>query len=86
LIKPVDTQEEEELVIIHQSFDRVMDECQKHVVEEVVGEAALFRVNATEHRKKGENPFYIDLKDHTHLSYWVYWKQILSFVVWAELD
>ncbi|KFY61245.1 hypothetical protein V496_05109, partial [Pseudogymnoascus sp. VKM F-4515 (FW-2607)] len=56
LIKPVDAQEEEELVIIHQSFDRVMDECQKHVVEEVVGEAALFRVNATEHGKKGENP------------------------------
>ncbi|KFX97205.1 hypothetical protein O988_04964, partial [Pseudogymnoascus sp. VKM F-3808] len=86
LIRPVDAQEEEELVIIHQSFDRVMDECQKHVVEEVVGEAALFRVNATEHGKKGENLFYMDLKDRTHLSYRAYWKQMLSFVVRAELD
>ncbi|KFZ24301.1 hypothetical protein V502_01220, partial [Pseudogymnoascus sp. VKM F-4520 (FW-2644)] len=70
-----------------------MDKCQKHVVEEVVGEAALFCVNATEHRKKGENLFYMDLKDCTHLSYQAYWKQMLSywkqmlsFVVRAELD
>ncbi|OBT50807.1 hypothetical protein VE04_09301 [Pseudogymnoascus sp. 24MN13] len=71
LIGPVDPEEEEEL---------------KHVVEEVVGEAALFRVNATEYGKKGENPFYMDLKDRTHLSYRAYWKQMLSFVVRAELD
>jgi hypothetical protein len=86
LIEPVDPEEEEDLVVIHQSFDRVMNECQKHVVKEVVGEAALFRVNATEYGKKGENPFYTDLKDRTHLSYRAYWKQMLSFVVRAELD
>ncbi|KFY04739.1 hypothetical protein O988_00564 [Pseudogymnoascus sp. VKM F-3808] len=63
-----------------------MNECQKHVVEEVVGEAALFRVNATEYGKKGENPFYMDLKDRTHLIYRAYWKQMLNFVVRAELD
>ncbi|KFX88314.1 hypothetical protein V490_07721 [Pseudogymnoascus sp. VKM F-3557] len=64
----------------------VMNECRKHVVEEVVGEAALFRVNATENGKKGESPFYTDVKDRTHLSYRAYWKQMLSFVVRAELD
>lgn len=86
LIEPVNPEEEEDLVIIHKSFDRVMNECQKHVVEEVVGEAALFRVNATEYGKKGENPFYMDLKDKTHLDYRAYWKQILSFVVRAEME
>ncbi|KFZ24703.1 hypothetical protein V502_00818, partial [Pseudogymnoascus sp. VKM F-4520 (FW-2644)] len=86
LIEPVDPEEEDDLVIIHKSFDRVMKECQKHVVEEVVGEAALFHVNATEYGKKGENPFYMDLKDKTHLDYRAYWKQILSFVVRAELE
>jgi hypothetical protein len=85
LIQPIDPEKEEELAIIHQSFDRVMDECQKHVVEEVVGEAALFRVNATEYGKKGENPFYMDLKEDTHSKYRAYWKQILSFIVRAEL-
>jgi hypothetical protein len=70
LIKPVDPE----------------DECQKHVVEEVVGEAALFHVNATEYGKKGANPFYMDLKDNTHLKYRAYWKQMLSFVVRAELE
>jgi hypothetical protein len=46
-----------------------MGECQKHVVEEVVGEAALFQVNATEYSKKGENPFYMEMKDGTHVRY-----------------
>ncbi|OBT40742.1 hypothetical protein VE00_09797 [Pseudogymnoascus sp. WSF 3629] len=63
---PVNVEEEEELSIIHQSFDREMGECRKHVVEEVVGEAALFRVDGTEYGKKGENPFYMDMKDGTH--------------------
>ena len=74
LIQPVDLEEEEELTIIHDSFDRIMDECQKHVVEEVVGEAALFAVNATEYGKKGENPFYMDMKENTHSKYRGYWK------------
>lgn len=39
-IEPVGL-EEEDLVIIHKSLDRAMSECQKHVVEEVVEEAAL---------------------------------------------
>jgi hypothetical protein len=47
LIQPVDPEKEARLSIIHDSFDRIMDECQKHVVEEVVGEAALFTVNAS---------------------------------------
>jgi hypothetical protein len=58
LIQPIDPKEEE-LSIIHSSFDCIIDECQKHVVEEVVGEAALFTINATKYRKKGENPFYM---------------------------
>jgi hypothetical protein len=83
LIEPVD-EEEVVLSIIHQSFDRVIDASQKHVVEEIIGEAALFRVNATEYGKKGENPFYMDMKENTEGKYRGIWKQMLSFVVRAE--
>lgn len=41
---------------------------------------------ATEYGKKGESPFYMDLKDLTHVSYRACWKQMLSFIVRAELD
>jgi hypothetical protein len=86
LIQTVDPEEEAELSIIHDSFSRIMDESRRHIAEEVMGEAALFIVNATEYGKKGDNPFYMDMKEHTHSRYQGYWRQILSFVVRGELE
>ena len=84
LIRPVEDEGEEILAVIHVSFDRIFEACRVHATEEVVGEAALCKVNAVEYGKKAEDPFYMDMKDNTQVSYTEVWKQMLSFIVRAE--
>jgi superfamily II DNA helicase RecQ len=81
LIRPVDDEGEEVLAVIHASFDRIFKACRAHARQEVVGEAALCKVNAIEYGKKAEDPFYMDMKDSTVKSYPEVWKQILSYIV-----
>jgi hypothetical protein len=65
LIRLVEDKGEEILAVIHVSFDQIFEACRVHATEEVVGEAALCKVNAVEYRKKAEDPFYMDMKDNT---------------------
>ncbi len=65
LIRPVKDEGEEMLAVIHASFDRIFESCRVYATEEVVGEAALYKVNAVEYGKKAKDPFYMDMKDNT---------------------
>lgn len=84
LIQPVEDTEEM-LAVIHTSFDRIFQSCQVHATEEVVGEAALCKVNTVEYGKKAEDPFYMDMKDNTQSAYTEVWKQMLSFIVRTQM-
>ena len=66
LVRAVDDNEEV-LTVIHASFKRVIKACRIHATDEVVGEAALCTVNSVEYGKKVQDPFYIDMKDNTHV-------------------
>jgi len=39
------------LAVVHASFDGIFQACQVHSTEEVVGEAALCKINAVEYGK-----------------------------------
>ena len=69
LIQLVKDKGKEILAVIHVSFDQIFEACQVHATEEVVGEAALCKVNAVEYKKKAEDPFYMNMKDNTQVSY-----------------
>jgi superfamily II DNA or RNA helicase len=86
LIRSVDNEGEETLAVIHASFQRIIKACHIHATDEVVGESALCKVNAVEYGKKVPNPFYMDMKDNTDVTYQAVWLQILSYVIRAETD
>ena len=68
LIQPV-REDEGVLAVIYTSFERVIVVCRVYTTEEEVGEAALYKVNTIEYRKKVEKLFYIDMKDYTEVKY-----------------
>lgn len=79
-------EEEEELGVIHASFQRIIDACCMHATDNVVGEAALCTVNSIEYGKKVQEPFYMDMKENTRVKYQAVWLQLLSYVVRSETD
>jgi hypothetical protein len=86
LIRSVDNKGEETLAVIYASFQRIIKACYIYATDKVVGESALYKVNAVEYRKKVPNLFYIDIKDNTDITYQAVWLQILSYVIRAETD
>jgi hypothetical protein len=86
LIKPVDDEGEKTLAVIHASFQRVIAACRIHATNKVVGESALCTVNSTEYEKKVQDPFYMDMKDSTDMTYQTVWLKVLSYMVRSETE
>ena len=86
LIRPVDRDGEEMLEVIHASFQLVIQACHIYAIDEVVGKSALCAVNSTEYGKRVQDPFYMDMKDNTNVTYQTVWLQMLSYVVHVETE
>ena len=84
LVRPVDKEEEPELELIHQAFDRLIRAAQEVAVTEVVGQAALFEANRKEHDKKASKPFNSRMDKTTFKQYTGCWKQLLSYISRAD--
>jgi hypothetical protein len=64
----------------------VIAACRIHATNEVVRESALCTVNSTEYGKKVQDPFYMDMKDSTDMTYQTVWLKVLSYMVRSETE
>jgi hypothetical protein len=84
LVAEIDEETEPVLSIIKESFNRVIITAQQTARVEVVGSAALFRINGVEYERKGTTPFPAFMEDGTEAKYSSVWEKLLCFVIRAE--
>lgn len=79
------------LSILVDSFIRAINKAKQNAHMEVVGQAALFKVNSIEYGRKSDKPFPAEMEDNTDRKYKHIGQQQLCYVVrsetqWAQED
>ncbi|KAH9203927.1 hypothetical protein DL95DRAFT_418655 [Leptodontidium sp. 2 PMI_412] len=70
--------------VVCDSFIRVINKAKQNVHMDIVGQAALFKVNNIEYGRKGNKPFPAEIEDNAHRKYKHIGQQLLCYVIRAE--